>query len=280
MSKKNVLFIGGDARQLYCAEKLLNEGYEISVFGFDNCSFVNSLFMNFKVLKIAIILADAVVLPTPFLYNDYLYLPFSDEKISATEVLKHIDSSKTVFGSAFGSDIKKEFEEKNIDYFDFLEDETLAVLNAELTAQGAVNIICNSLKSSITDKKILVLGFGRISKNLIRILSAFRAKVTVGARKKSDLTWAKISGAQAKEIKHLNYADFDIVINTVPAPILNNSLIEENKSVLFLDLAPTIANSAHNYICAKALPGKFAPETAGDYLAQIVKSELEGKEDE
>ena len=70
MSKKNVLFIGGDARQLYCAEKLLDEGYEISVFGFDNFSFVNSLFMNFKVLKIAIILADAVVLPTPFLYND------------------------------------------------------------------------------------------------------------------------------------------------------------------------------------------------------------------
>ena len=280
MSKKNVLFIGGDERQLYCAEKLLDEGYEISIYGFENCSSVNSLFMNFKVLKIAIILADVVVLPTPFLYNDYLYLPFSDDKITADEVLNYLDSSKTVFGSALGNETKKKLETKKINYVDFLDDESLAVLNAELTAQGALNIICNLLKSSITEKKILVLGFGRISKNLIRILSSFRAKICVGARKKSDLTWARILGAQAKEIKHIRYSDFDIIINTVPAPLLNDAVIEDNKSVLFLDLAPCRAISGENYICARGVPGKFAPETAGKYLAHIVELKLEGKEDE
>lgn len=278
MSKKNVLFIGGDARQLYCAEKLLDDGYEISVYGFDKCESVNSLFMTFKVLKIAIILADAVVLPTPFYYNDSVYMPLSDEKVNPALILKHLDASKTVFGSAFGADIKKSFEAKGVNYFDFLEDESLSVLNAELTAQGAVNIICNTLQSSLSGKKVLVLGFGRISKNLIRLLSSFRARVTVGARKKSDLTWAKISGAQSKEINHINYSDYDIVINTVPAPILNGKIIEENKSALFLDLAPTVTFFADNYISAKALPGKFAPESAGYYLARMVKAELEGKE--
>ena len=277
MSKKNILFIGGDARQLYCAEKLLGEGYEISVYGFDKYEKLNNLFMNFKVLKIAVILADAVVLPTPFLYNDYLYLPFSDERIGADEIIKNLDESKTVFGSGFNDSLKEQFENKGVSYFDFLSDESLAVLNAEITAEGAVNTICNTLKSSLCRKKILVLGFGRISKNLIRILSSFRATITVGARKKSDLTWAKILGALAKEIKSINYADYDIVINTVPAPILNDALIEANKSVLFLDLAPSFSLSAKNYICAKALPGKYEPETAGNYLAEVITSTLEGK---
>ena len=138
MSKKNILFIGGDARQLYCAEKLLGEGYEISVYGFDKYEELNNLFMNFKVLKIAVILADAVVLPTPFLYNDYLYLPFSDEKIGADEIIKNLDESKTVFGSGFNDSLKELLENKGVKYFDFLSDESLAVLNAELTAQGAV----------------------------------------------------------------------------------------------------------------------------------------------
>ncbi len=280
MSKKNVLFIGGDSRQLYCAKNLLDEGYEISIYGFDKYEDINSLFMNFKVLKIAIILADAIVLPTPFLHNDYLYMPFCEERIKPSEILKHIDNTKIVFGSSFGDDFRKKLEDKGIRYVDFLEDESLAVLNAELTAEGAVNIICNSLKRSVSDNKILVLGFGRISKNITRILSAFRCKTTVGARKKSDLTWAKLFGTQAKEIKHINYSDYDIVINTVPAPLLSVSLIEENKSVLFLDLAPSFSCLCENYICATALPGKYAPESAGKNLADVVKYNLEGKNNE
>lgn len=280
MSKKNVLFIGGDERQLYCAKKLLEKGYEISIYGFDKYSQPNDLFMNFKVLKIAVILADVVVFPTPFLYSEYLYMPYSDEKIKAEEIIKYLDSTKIVFGSAFGEQIKKKFEKAQVEYFDFLDDEPLAVLNAELTAQGAVNIICNKLKSSLCENKILILGYGRISKNLVRILLSFRAKITVGARKKSDLTWAKIHGTQAKEIKNIDYSEYNIVINTIPANVLSNKIIEENNSALFLDLAPQVNVNAPNYLAAKALPGKFAPKTAGNYLAEIILNKTEGEENE
>lgn len=280
MSKLNILFVGGDERQLYCAKRMLDKGYEISVYGFDKCDKIDNLFMNFKVLKIAVILADAVVLPTPVLYNGCIYAPYTDEKIGIEEIIKYSDNTKLVFAGGFNKDIKASFDKKKIQTFDFLKDEQLTLLNAELTAQGAVNILCNHLKSALSEKNILVLGYGRIAKCLIKILSSYRANLCVGARKKSDLTRARISGVHSKEINRIDFSDYDIIINTVPAKIIDEETISENEKVTFLDLALFLSLESDNYIIAKAVPGKFAPESAGKYLAEYMIETLEGGNNE
>lgn len=272
MNKMNILFVGGDERQLYCAKKLFDDGFEISVFGFEKCESIPEIFMNFSNLKIAVILADAVVLPTPFSVGGNISMPFSDEKTAADKLLTYLDDEKTVFGGKFDKDFSEKLTSAGIKHFDFLQDEALNVLNADISAEGAVNMLMNETKSTLAGEKILVTGYGRIAKNLVKFLLPFRAEVTVAARKKSDLAWAKIYGCQSKALKHLNKLDkYDAIINTVPAQVLDSDAVLALKDTIFLDVAPYNDYRCRNYIKASGIPGKYAPETAGNYLAGFIK---------
>ena len=282
MNKPNVLFVGGDERQLYCAKKLFEEGFEVSGYGFDKAVYIPEFLMNYSNLKIALILADAVVLPTPFKLNGQLNAPLTDETIDIKFVIKNIDKDKTVFLGNADEEVKAALKNKNVNFFDFSQDEELNILNADITAEAAVSVLMNTLKSTLSHQKILITGYGRITKNLVKFLLPFRAEVTVAARKKADLAWAKLYGCQSKAFKNLNdIGSYDIIINTVPATALNKADVAVLKDeTLFLDLAPQNAYHPKNYIKANALPGKYAPLNAGNNLAEFIKEKFEVPEND
>lgn len=278
MDKRNILFIGGDERQIFCATQLYNCGYEVSVFGFEEYSSLPKELMVYSNLKIAIILADIIVLPTPFLIDGALNSPYSQNSVTSDYILKFLDNEKIVFGGKFNVNFTRALTEKGVEYYDFLLDESVNIKNAYLTAEGAVKLMMDSSKSALFSKKVLITGFGRISKNLIHLLSAFKTNITVCARKKSDLTWARLLGCKSVIINALNdLSEYDFIINTVPAKIFKNSLIE-NFTGAYLDLAPVISLNTKNYIKYSGVPGKYAPASSGkifsDYILLCLK---EGK---
>ena len=159
------------------------------------------------------------------------------------------------------------------------------VMNALITAEGAIEIALQNSGKTLFGSEILVTGYGRISKCLLKLLNGFGAKVTVTARRFDDLSWAEIMGAKPihinKSAKKLG--DFDIVFNTVPAAIFSEEMLSEFKNeCLFIDLASKSGiddlelarKMGIKAIWALSLPGKAAPITAGEIIADTIENIL------
>jgi dipicolinate synthase subunit A len=141
------------------------------------------------------------------------------------------------------------------------------------------------LSTTIYGSNVLLTGFGRITKVMVKALIGLGANVSVTARKYSDLAWAKIYGCEAIHISELDshLPKFDILFNTVPAVILDEkklSSLKENCLVIDLASKPggvdfdTARALGIKTIWALSLPGKVAPITSGEIIAETIRNIL------
>lgn len=137
------------------------------------------------------------------------------------------------------------------------------------------------ISTTIYGQKVLLTGFGRITKVMVKALTGLGADVSVTARKYSDLAWARIYGCKAIHISELdNYiSDYSLIFNTVPAVILDEKKLSKLKhDCLLIDLASkpggvdfdTARKLGIKVIWALSLPGKVAPVTSGEIIADTI----------
>jgi dipicolinate synthase subunit A len=220
----------------------------------------------------------------------YITAPYYSGKIPISDVLSAVEKGGTVYCGKACSALHDICRENNLTLVDYFEREELTVVNAAITAEGAIEIIMREKAQAIMGMKILVTGYGRISKILSGHLRALGADVTVCARKFSDLAWAKIMGCRAIHIDDIDsvLADIDCVANTIPAHIFNCERLDRCKrDCLIVDLASKpctdCMKSGVTVIWALSLPGKVAPITAGEIIADTIlniiselKSDMKG----
>ena len=123
---------------------------------------------------------------------------------------------------------------------DVLKNEGLAVLNAIPTAEGAIQIAIEKSNITIHNSNCLVMGFGKIGKNLAKMLKGFGANVYCEARKPSDIALIDALGYNSIDLKDLNcnLDKFDFIFNTIPCIILNyTNLNNIKKECIIIDLA-------------------------------------------
>lgn len=285
MKNLKYVIVGGDQRSAYLASFLINDNKDVKIiFGqnFKNIIDEKYLSLNWKdVIKNS----DIIIFPLPISKDDNHLNVDIDEKIKLEGIVKEIGINKIVVGGGLTNKIRKIFEEKNINIIDYLNREELAILNAIPTAEGALEIAMNKLPITIYGSKCLVTGYGRVSKALINVLTALRAKVTVVARKYGDLAWAKIYGCETELINNLDFAvkDKDIIFNTVPYPIIDEHILSNiRKDCLIIELASKpggfdLNKAEENNIqieMALGLPGKVAPKTAGRIIKETIDNIL------
>ena len=166
----------------------------------------------------------------------------------------------------------------------YFEREELAVKNAVPTAEGALEIAIRELPVTIFGAEVLITGFGRIGKLLVRYFSALGAKVSAAARKYGDMAWIEAYGARAVNFNTPGELDTaikraDIIINTVPSIIFDRKRLTLIKTgALFIELASVLsaedealaADRGIKLIWARSLPGKTAPITAGHIIADTI----------
>ena len=164
----------------------------------------------------------------------------------------------------------------------YMSDESFLLKNAYLTAESAVSIAIQNSEKSLINSSVLITGFGRISKALLKYLMPFSANITVCCRNADQKAMAKLNGAKIVDFSYLKSKnDYDFVFNTVPFPIFNeNELSVINEDALLIDLASfpggVDSHSAKikniKLIQAGGLPGKYSPKTAGLIVANTVDS--------
>ena len=284
-----VLIIGGDLRQISLAARLSAVGYTVHLAGIDPANeavrAVASPLGICPTADLRNIPKDACIciLPLPVSKNgEDVYAPLAGDSapLALGTLFDGLPESTVIFGgnvSEFTCRLAAEHGRRIIDYY---RDEQLQVRNAVPTAEGAVAIAMQELKTTVAGARCTVLGFGRVGKALGMTLARLGAEVTVAARSTADRGWAKAFGCCAVPLDEYREAprDADIVYNTVPSPILTDEVLRRfGCRPILVELASvdgieksTADALGFRTIHASGLPGKVAPVTAGRIIAETV----------
>lgn len=275
--------MGGDERLRELALLLSDEGHEVSCFAMDKAELPG----NIRRLSTPEG-AECVILPIPAETGRLgtLNAPFSELTYSASRLLSSLGKGSLICAGKLSPRLRAAASESGVRLFDYMARPEFTVGNAAITAEAAVSRCMAETAHTVYGSRVLVIGWGRIGKLLAIKLSALGASVTVLSRDPASRAFASAMGfgVTAPETADAVLPDFDIVVNTAPAPVLNVgrlSRIRPDCFVLELASAPggIDADAAEkcglNYAVAPGLPGKYAPKSAArlirDAVMNIVK---------
>ena len=127
---------------------------------------------------------------------------------------------------------------------------------------------------TLQNARCLVIGAGRIGMLLARKLYALDAQVTVSARCTRDFARIAAAGLHALDTRRLagHLAGFDLIFNTVPAPILTTEVL--SASLPGGVAADTLLPDGCRVLHALSLPGKVAPLSAARAVFDTVDTIL------
>src|SRR5690625_2268210 len=165
----------------------------------------------------------------------------------------------------------------------------IAIYNSIPTAEGALMLAMEQTDVTIHGSQVMVLGFGRVGMTLARLFSTVGAHVRVCVRKAADIARISEMGLHPVLIKDLEQeiANTEVCINTIPHQIVDSKIISAmKKSSLIIDLASSPGGTDFTFadqqgiknIHALGLPGKVAPKTAGNIIADIFTKVIRSEE--
>jgi dipicolinate synthase subunit A len=278
------LVLGGDMRNAYLFKLMAEEGLDAQLAGFSLKEGIGE--NSISDMKTALSGADIVIGPIPFSNGQVVNAPFSDAGLTIGELFASVRKGAVVMGGRLNTDSLRLAKENGAMAIDILDREEMAMLNAIPTAEGAIQTAMENTPFTIHQSKVLVTGFGRISKVLAKMLQGLGADVHVAARKPGDLALIEACGYAAAPISSLEKVipEMNVIVNTVPAVILDKNLVSLiRKDALVIELASkpfgidaqASRDAGVNVIFAPSLPGKVAPLTAARYIFLAVKNILQ-----
>ena len=157
----------------------------------------------------------------------------------------------------------------------------IAILNSIPTAEGAIQRAMEQLPVTLHGSRVVVVGYGRCGVTLARMLGGIGARVRVVTRAAAQRARAYEMGFEAEGLERLpqSVADARAIFNTVPALLLTRTVLEAmRKDAVIIDVAQAPGGTdfeAAAELGIKAfldlgIPGKVAPETAGEILARVI----------
>ena len=273
--KLHFCLVGGDRRQLYLARQLASDGHTVSTAALSGPT-------DLSLVK----QADCVILPMPLTDSSgMLNAPMASEGISVSEVLTVLRPKQHIFAGKVSPVLPQQATELGLVIHDYLLREELAVANAVPTAEGSVQLAMEVLPGTIHRCRVLVAGFGRVGQCTAQRFSALGAEVTVAARRAEQLALAESMGCTPLSLRLLGKSEctFDLVINTVPTPILGREQLTSAGQPILMELASPpggfdmewVESAGLRHIPAPGLPGKVAPAAAARAIRTTVYAMLE-----
>jgi dipicolinate synthase subunit A len=182
LTGKQVVFIGGDARQLEIIDKFVNLDAHVALIGFENCPKqmhgITKVKLAYEVLRDV----DAIILPAVGSDDDgFVESIFSNEKLLLHG--QHLDSllkNAKIYTGMAKPYLKKLCSDHNIDLVELFQRDDIAIYNSIPTAEGALMMVIQHTDITIHGSHCMVLGFGRTGFTLARMLQNLGAHTKVG----------------------------------------------------------------------------------------------------
>lgn len=278
----NISIIGGDLRIVKLADMLNADGYKVHTYGLEQAHMNNEVEKCNSIPEL-VSKSDVIVSSIPLTSDGTnINTPFSKEKINITEIAQYLQGKIFIAGR-----IDEEISSKlqGIDVIDLLKREELTVLNTISTAEGAIQIAMEESTRTLHGSKILVMGFGRVSKILSNMLKGIGADVYCETRTTVNCAWIKAYGYKPILLDELDgqLEQFDIIINTIPHVILNRERLKMlRRDCIIIDIASNPGGVDRNaakeigvkLIWALSLPGRVAPITSAEFIKETLENIL------
>lgn len=274
MENKKMIILGGDRRFEYVKSRLADSGYSVC-----SCESETELLSEKENEK-------TVVLPLPVTRDGvYINTNSANPQISLKTLKAALKRGDTVIGGAVKPELKADLEENGVGVFDYYDGEMVNE-NAVLTAKALPKVFEEN-GIDFRNIRTVITGFGRTARATADLFCAEGCDFSVCARSESAEKQARAKGydflyldSLASEIK-----DFRLVLNTVPALILNEKIFAEmDGGTVIVDIASapfgeeesTAKAFSIKLIRALSLPGKYSPRQAGALIAERIESICSG----
>ena len=269
---------GGDGRIVRLVRLLREDGHTVSTFALDK-----ALPGGAKTAFEAADGADCAIFPLPSIKSGLLNAPFSASGHDVSEILSAIPSG-TLVCAGMADSFAPLCGGLGLKMRDYFKSDYLTVMNALLTAEGAIGLITRESPRAVFGSKILVCGYGRIGRLLSHKLHALGAQVTVAARKSEALAYIRAEGMIALDLRRkADLSSFDFVVNTIPSTIFTAPALRQFGHATLIELASppygfdlaAAEELSKNVIIASGLPGSCSPESAAEIIRDTVYAIIE-----
>jgi len=287
MSKTVSAILGGDARELRIAERLLEIGHEVRIFGLEKLP--NPPVPYSATALEAVTGAHWLICPGPGINGDALFAPFAGSgPILLDEALITASDVKTgglILGKASKTviDVQKKLNFKVIESKD---ERHLVIANSTTVSEGLLKLLIENTPRTLREYKYTILGYGATGAPFTDFLIALGCKVTVAARTKVAQERARQCGATPIDWDDRLSAmkESEIIINTVPdVEAISKTFYPELKHAMIVDIASPPGGMDHDFdeksglriIWGRGL-GNRAPHSTGDirfgFIDQVLKA--------
>lgn len=281
-------FIGGDMRQIYMANDLLNQNYSVIAYGLED-PLLDSRCKRSPSFAEAMNTSQIIITPIP-VSKDGIHIvsihPQSDLTIG--NLCNLLTAKHKLFGGVLPGDLKNHCDILNICYQDLMKQEEITLYNTIATAEGTIAEAILNSTINLHDSSCLILGFGRCARTLAEKLKGLCSSVTVAARSPMALSAAYAASYDTVNLSQLEekIEEYDYIFNTIPALVLHKELLEKTRqNVVIIDIASAPGGIDFNYakeihrnakLCL-GLPGKYAPESSALALNNHILSNIRKK---
>jgi dipicolinate synthase subunit A len=186
-----------------------------------------------------------------------------------TGILSQLPKDITIIGGNLNHPILSSYTT-----WDLLQNPGYVARNAHITACCALQLAMDRLPVILSELEVLVIGWGRIGKCLAHLLRQNGAHVTVAARKEADRAMLRALGYRAVDTEMLDTMPYRLIFNTVPVMLLPQC----PGNGLKIDLASKLGLGGLDVVWARGLPGRYAPESSGQLIAQTVLQTVKKEE--
>lgn len=287
MQHQHIIVLSGDERQIQVMKQMATKGVYITAVGFTKQDIEHDFITHQTISTTNFSSADAILLPVAGVDNEgNIAMEGSDEKHALTkELLEQTSKKCLVFSGGANQTLRTIVNSANRTLIPIFERDDVAIANSIPTAEATLQIAMEETKQTIHNANVTIIGFGRIGTTMAHLFHQVGANVTVAARKNTDIAKIKTLHYQAVHSEHMVEVlqQSDIIINTVPALLLDKDALETvTPGSLIIDVASKPGGTDFNMaeqlgikaIHALALPGKVAPITAGNIIADILIEQL------
>ncbi len=294
-----ITLVGGDLRQIYLARILAEAGHQVRIVGIpmeeinnllqkEQSKYENITFYSCDNLDFALKDNDLILGPIPFTKNkENLHCAYPDFFCPVDYFIKLLSPSQYLIAGMIPDTVTKKLEEKNINYYDYLKNQSFAKMNAIATAEGAISYAIEHSTDNMHLNNVLVLGYGICGSVIASKCKALGAHVTVTGRREETKDNAITNGFYYISTDELiNAPDLDkyaYIFSTVPHMVLTKPILSRlSKEATIVDIAS--APGSIDYECAGKLslntylylgiPGKIAPKASAKILYDIILNRL------
>lgn len=285
MKTDRIAVAGGDARLGYLAGQLADLGFSVICFGTASVPGRESLPAAASFSEAAAH-ADIIIGGIPLFRGQTLFAPAAGFQIELPKFCRNLRKGQKLFGGLIPRLVREHCQAAEISYYDFMEDDSLAVFNAIATAEGCILTALREQPTNLHQSRCLILGYGRCGRVLAGKLRGLSASVTVYARGESARAYAQADGMDTLKPCSLpqEIGTYEYIFNTVPALLLTEDLLRRTAGdVIIIDLAS--GNGGVDYQAAEklhirallcpGLPGLYAPKASANGLADFILKKLE-----